>query len=189
MRPRTARWTRIESARARCALLLCGLFLAACAGADARDEEDGERLRVLVQDYGTGQHFELASETHTNRVEYYSELRAEASRKIQTDEVMALLVEELDRSGFERYAQSGRAPTKGGEAVTRSIEIEDGDETQHWLIGNGSSLEERKAFNDCLTQFLDLYNISASFQSVANPKGHEFFERDGTQAASPADKP
>ena len=73
--------------------------------------------------------------------------------------------------------------------MSRSIEIESGDETQHWLIGTRSPLEERKAFNECLTQFLDLYNISASFQSVANPKGHEFFGREGTKAAPAADKP
>ena len=135
------------------------------------------------------QHFELASESHTDRVTYYSELRSEAARKIQTDEVMALLVEEIENDGFERYAQEGRAPSRGGEAVTRAIEIENGDRTEHWLIGNGSSVEERKAFNECLTEFLEMYNISASFQSVANPVGHEYFDREGAKAASTADKP
>lgn len=167
---------------------LGAILLASCAGATASADGGGERLRVLLQDYSAGQHFELASESHTDRVAYYSEVRSEAARKIQTDEVLALLVDELERQGFAEHAQAGRAPTRAGSAVTRALEIEDGDTTRHWLIGNGSPLEERKAFNECLAQFLDLYNISASFQTIDNPRGPEFFEQEQSGRPPAADE-
>lgn len=165
--------------------LALALLAAGCAGsARGGAGADGERLRVSVVDYASGQHFELASESHTDRVAYYSAERADAARKVQTDEVMGLLVAELERQGFERYAQAGRAPTRGGGAVTRSIEVEDDGALEHWVIGAGSAPDERRAFNECLGQFLDLYNLSASYQSVDNPLGDEFFRKQESAAAA-----
>lgn len=168
-------------------LLCASVLLAACSGtgtrASATGEDGGVRLCVTMRDYGTAQVFELASESHTDRLAYYSKVRNDASRKVQTDEVMELLVDQLDSDGYQRYAQPGRAPSAGGAALSRALEVEAGDVTSHWVIGGGSALEERKAFNTCLETFLGLYNVSASYQTVENPHGHEFFEHAPEAAA------
>lgn len=171
--------------RLAAALLAAGLLLAACSGAGTRADAKGNaRLRVTMRDYGLTQRFELASESHTDRLAYYSRVRGDASRKVQTDEVMELLVDQLDADGFARYAQPGRAPSGGGAALSRALEVEAGDVTSHWVIGSGSPVAERKAFNACLETFLGLYNVSASYQTVENPHGHEFFEHAQPEAAT-----
>lgn len=177
--------SRRRPAALAAALLCAAALFAACSGAGTRaDAGKGARLRVTMRDYGLAQVFELASESHTDRLAYYSSVRSSASRKVQTDDVMELLVDQLDSDGFERYAQPGRAPSSGGAALSRALEIEAGDVTSHWVIGSGSPVAERKAFNECLETFLGLYNVSASYQTVENPHGHEFFEHAPPEAAA-----
>ena len=131
---------------------------------------------VTLHDYAAGRSFELASESHTNRVAYYSSARGDAARKIQDDEVMELLLKEMRSQGFRKYAQDGSAPRNGGRAVSRAFQLEEKGEATHWLVGDGSPADERLAFNACLEQFLGLYNISASYQTVSNPHGHDYFQ-------------
>ena len=169
-------------------LLLFGLFflLGSCAGTGTSSSATGSEVMVTMRDYANGRKFELAGKSHTDPVAYYSEQRDSAARKVQDDDVMDLLVKELESQGYRKFAQDGPAPSRGSASVTRSFELERGGRSTHWLIGGGSPIEERKAFNSCLEQFLGLYNISASYQTVQNPHGHEFFER--SKQATPASK-
>ena len=50
----------------------------------------------------------------------------------------------------------------------------------HWLIGNGSTPDDWKGFQSCRDTFLQLYNITVSYQTVNNEDGGAFF--DGQQA-------
>ena len=152
------------------------LFCAGCASSSSAPEPDGTSRRVTLHDYGLDTHFELVGESHTNRVDYYSTKRGDAARKVQTDEIMKALVDKLEEEGFERFSQPGKAPAQGGQLITRAIEIRVQDDLSHWTIGKGSMVEERLAFNACMKPFLDLYNLSQSFQAVHNTKGRDYFE-------------
>jgi len=159
-------------------LWLIGLVsLAGCASPSGSASRDGEhRTCVTLRGYQGDQLFELASESHTDRVEYYSKVRRRAARKVQSDEVMDALVEELDRGGFRRHAQDGPAPSRGGSLLTWSLEIERGEHVEHWIVGQGSQAEERTRFNECMNTFVQLYNVTASYQAVENAEGPDLFE-------------
>lgn len=153
-------------------LLLSVLPLVACASTGS----GGRALRVALVDFQGGQRFALASESHTDRVEYYSSVRRDASLKVQTDEVMAALVDEFDRLGWSTYAQPGRGPSRGGRAISRSLEVERDGAVQHWVVGDGSELDERRHFAEAMTTFFQLYNITQAFQAIENQEGAELFD-------------
>jgi hypothetical protein len=115
--------------------------LAACASAPA----EARPQRVAFVDYRNGTHLELVNETHTGRVEQYSEVRADASRKVQTDEVMQGLVEVLRERGFDRQARPGPAPRASDGQAVMALEIADGDRVEHVLGWRGMSAR-RTAF-------------------------------------------
>lgn len=164
------------------ALLLA--VASACAGSGARSG-DGDELLVTLHNFKTGERFELASESHTDRVAYYSDERHDAARKVQTDEIMSAFVGELARQGMAEHAQPGRAPAAAGSDVIRwGLEVEDGDERRHWLVGTGSPAEDWQAFQRCRDTFLQLYNITVSFQAVENPNGKQYFDDQARAAAS-----
>jgi hypothetical protein len=162
---------------------LLGAFLCACAGSGSRDGSGSEVL-VTLHNFKTGERFELANESHTDRVTYYSDPRHDAARKVQTDEVMSAFVRELERQGLEGHAQPGRAPSATGSDVIRwGLELEDGGKSEHWLVGTGSAAADWKEFQVCRDMFLELYNATVSFQTVENKSGKQYFD-DQTRAAA-----
>ena len=167
------------------ASLSCWL-LAACSGTGAARDEGGEGSAVLValRDFRSGESFELASESHTDRLTYYSGARSEAARKIQTDEIMSAFVSELERLGFDDHAQPGRAPSIASNDVIRwGIEVHDGAQSTHWLIGTGSAPADWSDFQKCRDTFLQLYNITVSYQAVKNESGKQYFDDKKSTAA------
>ena len=159
---------------------LCALVVgcaSSSSGSGGASAEEGERMRVTLRDYKGGNVFELVSESHTSRVDYYSEARSDASRKIQTDEVMEVLIKELEKQGLKKHRQEGRAPSQGGAVISWGIEVEEGPQTDHWVVGKGSAVDEIQAFNECRNAFLQLYNITASYQAIENPEGKQIFQK------------
>lgn len=171
---------------------LCGLvgtLLVACASSGARSGEAPGQYLVTLRNFKSGERFELASESHTDRVSYYSETRADAARKIQADKVMEALVEELDKQGFEAKAQPGKAPgVVSGDVIRWGLEVQRGEERRHWLVGTGSQPADWQSFQKCRDTFLQLYNITVSYQTVQNQNGHQFFQ-DAPQGAGAPKKP
>ncbi len=161
--------------------LVASLICCACSASGPRSDPSSrnadDRTRIALRNYDADQRFELVSESHTNRVEYYSQVRSDASRKIQSDEVMRALIEELQKQGFADFAQPGRAPSQGTEIVSQSLEIERGGETEHWVVGKGSAAEERERFRDCMLEFVQIYNLTASYQALENPDGSQIFPK------------
>jgi hypothetical protein len=156
------------------------LLAPGCAGpgsASADAPSGGSEVLVTLHDFKSASRFELASESHTDPVAYYSGERADAVRKIAEDPIMVAFVEELDRRGFDDHAQAGRAPALGTADVIRwGLEIERGGARRHWLIGTGSAPGDWKEFQVCRDMFLELYNVTVSYQSVDNPSGKAYFE-------------
>lgn len=151
-------------------------LLAACTSAGkARAGEHGPLL-VRLQDFRTGERFELASESHTDRVTYYSGERRDAARKVQSDEIMRAFVEELARQGYGAHARTGRAPSFGSTDVIRwGLEVESETAQTHWLVGTGSQAADWQSFQKCRDTFLQLYNITVSYQAVENAGGRSYF--------------
>jgi len=155
-------------------LALAALLLASCRSTGS----GGERpMLVTLRDYQNGARFELASESHSDPVEYYSDKREDAVRKIQTDEIMSAFLGELDRSGLGTHGRTGHAPELGkSDVVSWGIEVETPAQSVHWMVGKGSALEEWKQFQRCRDVFLQLYNVTVSYQTVQNESGKQFFE-------------
>lgn len=165
-------------------LLAAGLLglLAACASSGS--EGSGSQLLVTLHNFKTGERFELASESHTDRVAYYSDKRNDAARKVQTDEIMSAFVAELGRQGLDDHAQPGRAPSATGSDVIRwGLEVEKAEQRRHWLVGTGSAPADWQQFQKCRDAFLQLYNITVSYQAVENDSGKQFLEDKARAAA------
>ncbi|HED65808.1 MAG TPA: hypothetical protein ENJ09_09665 [Planctomycetes bacterium] len=160
------------------------------AGACASSGTSGPTsIAVILHDYRGEQKLELDSETRTDRVQAYSQLRREASLKVQADEVMVALVREMERNGFDDYAQAGRAPSRGSAVVTRALEVNIDGKTRHWVIGPGSSVDEKKSFLAAMGDFVQLYNLTQAFQAIENPEGTRLFESEARQLNQPAARP
>jgi hypothetical protein len=167
----------------RLGCLLVSGFLTACASSGASGVGASEVL-VRLHDFRTRERFELASESHTDRVKYYSDGRHDAARKVQTDEIMSAFVGELERQGYTDRARAGRAPAIGsGDVIRWGLEVERGPNQSHWLVGTGSQPADWQAFQKCRDTFLQLYNITVSYQAVQNDSGGSYFGNQERAAA------
>lgn len=173
------RWTPRMSTLRTLVLLAFLLGSAACSSPGSGRARGTHKVLVTLRDYRAALPLELASETHTDRVSYYSHERHDAARKVQTDPVMAALVDELDERGFESHAAPGTAPTQVRADVVRwALAIEIDGQAQHWLVGPGTQADEWKAFQGCRDAFVQLYNVTVSYQSVQNASGGGLFQDD-----------
>ena len=164
------------------ALFLAFLPFGACASTGSGS--DGDRVRITLHDYRNGQFFELAGESHTNRVEYYSTSRSSAARKIITDTKANSLANEMLKRGFKKNHKPGRAPSQGGSLLTWGLEVSRNDEIQHWVVGKGTEIGQQQEFQKTRKAFLDMYNAAFSFQTIENEKGRSFFDRQTRRANS-----
>jgi len=161
-------------------LPLVGLLLAACSSGSAHRATavdaaaPGTPLRVTYISYTSGQRLELVNEAHTGRVEQYSKVRADASRKVQTNDVMRGLVEVLRDNGFNRFAVAGPAPDAEG-VMAWALELEDGGEVTHVGAVPGLSAADGRTLLRLATAFVDTYNATYGLQAVKVKPGETPF--------------
>lgn len=162
----------------RALALLLAALPSACGSTGSKDSSGpAQQISVELVGYGPSP-FVLVSESHTSRVELYSEERDTASTKVLDDEVMAALVEHLDELGFAGYSRPGTAPAMGGgSAIAKAIQIENGDRHAWWPLSATAGASELKNFNTAVRDFLSLYNIAQGWQSVDNSLGGEYFDQ------------
>jgi hypothetical protein len=161
-----------------------GAFLSSCAGSGTASDTPEPELLVILHDFKAGERFELASESHTDRVAYYSGERSDAARKVQTDEVMSAFLRQLDELGLGQHARAGRAPAIGsGDVIRWGLEVESADSRVHWLVGTGSPASDWKEFQACRDTFLELYNYTVSYQAVRNESGRQYLDERAPAAA------
>jgi hypothetical protein len=164
--------------------LWLGLALACSSPSPDEAGADGPALRVTYLSYTTGQRLELVSEGHTSRLEQYSEVRADASRKVQTNEIMVGLVEILDDYGFGDYAVDGPLPpagigggaSGGAGAYTWALEVEGPDGTRHVLAHPGLTPEAARDLQRYMLAFVDTYNATYGLQAVESAPGEDVFK-------------
>lgn len=152
--------------------------LAGACGSTGTEDDSGPARAIAVDLVGYGPApFQLVSESHTSRVDLYSQERDSASTKVLNDEVMGALVEHLDELGFDSYARPGSAPVEGGGAFAKAIQVEEGGKRAWWPLAASAGADELKSFNTAVRDFLDLYNIAQGWQSVDNSLGGDYFDR------------
>jgi hypothetical protein len=156
-------------------LLLCGLAcapaLAGCSSTRSAPSAIGVPTRIRVVSYTSQQAFELVNETHTDRVALYSQTRATAATKVQTDEVVDEILEHFAALGFYERARPGLAPAQGTGGLVRALEIDTPGNPMHLAIGQGSSAEDQDVFRRCFASFLQVYNETYQLQSVGQHPG------------------
>jgi len=157
-----------------CALSL-SLSATGCASSGSSGGK-GEKVRISLRGYKGNQFFELVSESHTNPVEYYSQARTSAARKIIDDELVVALAKEMGKRGFKKNKKPGRAPSQGGSVLTWGIEVARDSGVDHWVVGRGTPGDEMIAFGKVHTVFLEVYNAYNSYQTVTNQSGRNIFD-------------
>lgn len=154
---------RIKLARALLPALLCA---AGCASAPSgplvarltlRDAAVSEKLPD-----GSIRHLGLASQSHTDRLTYYSTPRDDASLKIVEDADMARLLRELERQGFARRSRPGPA----NEFDIKAIELERDGALRSFGVRSGSSADDWKAMQAMTSEVLELFNNTFGGQAT-----------------------
>lgn len=160
--------TQVASARALAGAILSLLALAGCSTSTAADSGPARPQRVAWVDYRSKVRLELVNETHTDRVEQYSAVRsrAEASRKVQTDEVMTELLKVLHEQGFEKHALPGAMPLQGDAQSVMALEIDDNGRISYVVAWRGMPKEDREAILGMAQNFAELYNATYGLQAV-----------------------
>ena len=174
-------------------LLAATPLLGACAGSGTSSgrtdalggtsPSEERAVRVSLIGYGRPS-FVLVSNSHTSRVELYSDERGAPSRKVQTDEVMGALVAHLDDLGLAEFATAGRAPRADDTRFLWAFEIEDEGQRRWWPLGGATPADEQRAFAAARADFIDLFNLTQAFQSVDNEIGADYFDVKNREARS-----
>lgn len=132
---------------------------------------------------GPGTEITLVNQSHTDRLEFYSEVRQSASTKVQNDEIVAALVEFfVDEEDFEDYAIQGSAPAGAIGQATQSLELEVDAQRRHMLWGVDRPAAERDCFTACRDALMYIWNDTYAAQAVENERGEAVF---GTASQAP----
>jgi len=156
--------------------ILVATLCAACASSGGGSGGPPRPIAISLVGYGAAP-FELVSESHTSRVDLYSAELPTAATKVVNDEVMVALLEHLEELGYRGYSRPGQAPEANGKALVKSIQVDENGAKTWWPLVETASVQELKAFQTAMRDFIDLYNISQSWQSVDNTLGGEYFDR------------
>lgn len=152
-----------------------GCLAVSCATNPA-EGGSGRALRVSLLDYRSQKSFELVSESHTSRVEQYSKVRAQPSRKVQTDEIMGQLVDWMDDHEFGRLALAGPAPRSAPERAVWSLELEEPEGVRHCLLIKDMPAADGLACRQLIAGVLDIFNNTYGAQTVEVKEGETPFQ-------------
>lgn len=151
-------------------------FFAACRSSSAHSSsEPALATRVSWRDYRVEQLLELVNEAHTDRLEQYSAGRGDANRKVQSNEIVAALVEHMRSGKYEAFWQPGAAPSTNAGGALWSLEIEDPRGSVCLVEHSGLSVEEKRARRELRQAFIDTYNLTYSLQAVKVKDGETPF--------------
>lgn len=149
----------------------------------------GEAMEARYIDYRSGRVLGLVNESHTDTDELYSKRRKlkDSLTKVGSDEVLGALEERLTEQGFFKYARSGPAPIEGTGQLTTALEFSRGGRVSHIGSTGAGSESERKAYLNCVNDFIQLYTNILQLQSVDGAPGWE--NKDYAKPAQPGIKP
>ena len=139
--------------------------------------------RVSFVDFRLGTVLTIVNESHTDRLEFYSQERTDTSTKVASDEVLGALIEYIDEQGFGKFARGGPAPSQSDD-WTQSIEVSDGDGARHMLVRSGVTADQASTFRGSRDAFISIYNNVYQAQAIQVDPGEQPFK----QAVPPSRK-
>jgi len=155
-------------------LLSTLLFLALGACSSGPNITPEERpTKLTLKDYRTGSDFFLLNEAHTSSVDFYSEVRGNASAKVVPNLDMGALMMALDDSGYFEIADAGFRRTPGAR-TTLMLELGGEKYSLSMTLDEPSRIEKVQKCNEA---FLALYNAHFSMQFIDNPAGKGLLEQ------------
>lgn len=141
------------------------LSILASACASTGNLVTGTAAQMRFFEYRGGLTMTVVNESHTDRVELYSEERDNASTKVAPDEVMDALIDRVKEFNFAKFAKDGPAP-KTSTLWSQAIEVETAKGTMHMLVGPELSDEAKSSFRRSREAFLQIYNNVYGAQTV-----------------------
>jgi hypothetical protein len=123
-----------------------------------------------------GKMMTIINQSHTDRVEFYSTERNDASTKIASDEIMGALLDRIDKVNFQEFARKGSAPATSSD-WSQAIEIQTTQGSSYMLVRSGISADEAAAFRKTRDAFLAIYNNIFGAQAVKLKPGESRFEQ------------
>lgn len=148
-----------------------GSGVTAAGDAEQAPAPKGPAYLLRYVEYRPGVRLELVNPSHTTPVDQYSKVRADAARKVTSEEWMDELVKFLRKQGWEEEARSGPAPSGAQSSCKWALELVGPGGTTHVvqpLSTQGDSLERLRVLR---AAFLDTYNATPGFQTVQTESG------------------
>ena len=141
-----------------------------------------ENATVRVRQTRTSAEFELATGDEEQRVEGYSKIGNQTTRKFQNAEIMGELLAYLDSLGFAEMAVAGAAPTNPGPDVLFLLEVTEDGRTRYVLDHSGATPDERTRVRTMVQAVLEVWNNTFGLQTVETRPGEEIFKQPGTRS-------
>ena len=144
---------------------VAGLVLTACS---STREAEGTRARIALRQFtDNADSYELRSESHTDRLEYYSSARDEANVKIMRDDLMEALLRGFDDAGYAEFARPGAGPQRApGDRLRKVIEVERDGTVTHVAMGLDSPRAEADLMRELVNGFFTAFNQIRSYQTL-----------------------
>lgn len=159
-------------------LILIGLCVSACGSTGTteytKSEITGIPMTIKLTDYRNGNVIRIVNDSHSDRLETYSEERAVAGTKVASDEVVAETVKYMLENGFDDHSIRGLAPYRSAD-YAKSLEIDDPQGVRYFAIHAGSSEQELMTMHKCSIGLIEVYNAVHSAQTVTNASGADLF--------------
>lgn len=131
-----------------------------------------DAVTISVRDYRSQIHFTLTNIGEDTRLAAYSSEHFDAGTKIQSAEVLGIVLGRFDEHGLGICLQQGAAIP--GSGVSKTIQITGPNGVWHASRGRHSSKEQAQAFETCVSDFIAVYQATPGMQSVINQGDLEF---------------
>ncbi|MBM3991798.1 MAG: hypothetical protein FJ298_12415 [Planctomycetes bacterium] len=148
-------------------------LLGSCAAAPVSRQHGP--TRVGLYDFRSQRRFELVNEAHTARLDQYSTVRANADRKVQSNEIVAELTGWLEAEGFAALARDGASPSRGATDAVWALEVEREGKARHLVVSKSTSPEDYAHCRKLKDGFLDIYNATYAGQATQTKQGESPF--------------
>ena len=148
-------------------------FLGGCASAPAADR--AAPTRIGLYDFRSQRRFELVNEAHTARLDQYSTVRANADRKVQSNEIVAELAGWLETEGFGALARDGASPSRGSTDAVWALEVELDGKPRHLVVSKSTPPADYALCRNLKAGFLDIYNATYAGQATQTKEGETPF--------------
>jgi hypothetical protein len=161
---------------ARRALLLASSLLALLTSCLGPGGSEGLSARITLRQSGDAGPavFELRSESHTDRIDFYSTARDGASVKIMRDDLMAALLEGFEQAGYRNFAAPGKGPRDLAGGVRKVIEVERDGSVTHLSTALTSPPDRLGLMAELTLAFFGAYNSIKSYQTIESDDGTIF---------------